>query len=120
MTPDTWHLTPDTWHLIYETWLVTHGGGWTFSQNFSSLALSVCTGMWFEDLEEKDDWINESMNELINDEGVCRTAPATQGLLKTYTHPSHKFFQLVKWCIYIYDFMQFNLLYCIDFQGSPV
>ena len=29
-----------------------------------------------EDLEEKDDWINEWMS----DEGVCRTAPATPGL----------------------------------------
>ena len=29
-------------------------------------------------MEEKD----ELVNELINDEGVCRTAPATPGLLK--------------------------------------
>ena len=32
---------------------------------------------YYEDLEEKDD----SVNELINDEAVCRTAPATPGLL---------------------------------------
>ena len=27
-------------------------------------------------------WINELIKELINDEAVCRTAPATPGLLK--------------------------------------
>ena len=32
---------------------------------------------WFEDLEEKD-WL---LDQLINDGGVCRTAPATPGLL---------------------------------------
>ena len=36
--------------------------------------------LWcFEDLEEKDDSINQS----ITDGGVCRTAPATPGLLNT-------------------------------------
>ena len=56
-------MTCDTWH-------VTHGGGWTFSKNFSSLAHMVweiqCKG---------------SMNELMSDGGDCRTAPATPGLL---------------------------------------
>ena len=32
---------------------------------------------FFEDLEEKDD----SVTQLISGEGVCRTAPATPGLL---------------------------------------
>ena len=36
--------------------------------------------LWcFEDLEEKGVLMNESMN----DKGVCRTTPATPGLLKT-------------------------------------
>ena len=35
--------------------------------------------MYVEDLEEKDDLVNE----LMNDKGVCKTAPATPGLLKT-------------------------------------
>ena len=56
-----------------------------------------------EDLEEKDDSINESVNELMNDggyfrkalatpgllivyRGVCKTAPAMRGLLTTTTH----------------------------------
>ena len=34
--------------------------------------------LWcFEFLDEKDHWLDQ----LINDGGVCRTAPATQGLL---------------------------------------
>ena len=36
----------------------------------------------FEDLEEKD----RSLDQLINDGGVCRTAPATPGLLKILNH----------------------------------
>ena len=65
-----WHVTRDTWH-------VTCLGGWTFSQNFSSLALTVCDLWYYEDLEEKAD----SLTELMNDEAVYRTAPATPGLL---------------------------------------
>ena len=29
-----------------------------------------------------NDSLNQSINQLINDEGVCRTSPATPGLLK--------------------------------------
>ena len=54
-------------------------GGLTFSQNVSSLALTVWEQKGFEDLEEKD------VSELINYKGVCRTAPATPGLLNVFT-----------------------------------
>ena len=67
------------WHMTH-----THdmfGGGWTFSPNFSSLALTVCDLWYYEDLEEKADWTTE----LINDKAVYRTAPATPGLLKMYS-----------------------------------
>ena len=67
VTPDTWHLTPDTWHLTLDTWHVTLGGGWTFCQNFSSLALSVRAGKWFEDLEEKDPSVNQSVNQSVTE-----------------------------------------------------
>ena len=77
MTPDMWNLTCDTWHVTCNTGHVTHGWGWTFSQNFSFLALTVWDLWCSEDLEEKDYWINQ----LINYKGYCRTAPATPGLL---------------------------------------
>ena len=48
---------------------MTEGGGWTFSQNFSSLALTVLDLWFLEDLEEKD----ESVTELMSDKAVCRT-----------------------------------------------
>ena len=64
-------MTCDMWH-------VTCLGGWTFSQNFSSLALTVCDLWYYEDLEEKADLISQSMNH----EAVYRIAPATSGLLK--------------------------------------
>ena len=55
-----WHVTRDTWHM-------TCLGGWTFSQNLSSLALTVCDLGYYEDLEEKAD----SVNELINESQGC-------------------------------------------------
>ena len=47
------------------------------SQHFSSIAPTVWELWFFEDLEEKD----ELVTELMSDKAVCRTAPATQGLL---------------------------------------
>ena len=79
VTCDVWHVTCDTWHVTRDMWHVTCCGGWTFSQNFSSLALTVCDLWYYEDLEEKA----HSLTHLINYEAVCRTAPATPGLLIT-------------------------------------
>ena len=69
--------------ITKNTLQVTCCGGWTFSQNFSYLAFKVCDIWYFEDLEEKDDWLTDWLTEWINDEGVCRTALATPGLLNT-------------------------------------
>ena len=74
---DMWRVTCDTWRVTYDTWHVTCLGGWTFSQNFSSLALTVCDLWYYEDLEEKADWFSQS----VNYKAVYRTAPATLGLL---------------------------------------
>ena len=49
-----------------------------FSQNFSSLALTVCYLWYYKDLEEKADWLTD----LMNCEAVYRTAPATPGSVK--------------------------------------
>ena len=51
-------------------------------KSFRSLALMVWDLWCFEDLEEKD----HSISELIGDRGVCKTAPATRGLLLSYTN----------------------------------
>ena len=51
VTCDMWHVTRDMWHM-------TCLEGWTFSQNFSSLALTVCDLWYYEDLEEKAHLIN--------------------------------------------------------------
>ena len=53
--------------------------GVTFFQNVSSLALTVWERQCFEEWEEKD----HRVTCLINDKGVCKTAPATPGLLNT-------------------------------------
>ena len=77
VTYDIWQLTHDMWLMTYDTLHMTGWVMWTFSQNLSSLALTVWDWRCFEDLEEND----ESVNELFIDKGVCRTAPATPGLL---------------------------------------
>ena len=38
---------------------------------------------YYEDLEEKADWLTDWLNQSINDEADCRTAPATPDPLKT-------------------------------------
>ena len=78
-----------------DMWHMTGGGRWTFSQNFSSLALTVWEWRCSEDISTKDDWLSY----LMNDEGVCRTAPATPGLLNiclvsTVTFPQFSWFLL--------------------------
>ena len=40
-------------------------GGWIFSKKFSSLALTVWDLQCLEDLEEKDELLNESVTEVI-------------------------------------------------------
>ena len=49
----------------------------TFSQNVSSVALTVWDRQCFEDTFTKD----QSVTQLINYKGFCRTVPATPGLL---------------------------------------
>ena len=78
VTRDMWHVTRDMRHVTHDALHVTCLWGWTFSQNFSSLALTVCDLWYYKDLEEKA----HSANEWINHEAVYRTAPATRGLLK--------------------------------------
>ena len=66
-----------SWHLIHDTWQVKNGGRWTFTQNFSSLALPVWVQWCFEGLEEKDDRLSQWMNEWMSNKGDCRTAGNT-------------------------------------------
>ena len=67
--------------MTHDRWHVTHSRLCRVNI-LSKLQLSSFNGLgiWcFEDLEEKDHWINQ----LMNDKAVCRTAPATLGLLNT-------------------------------------
>ena len=63
-------VTCDMWH-------VTGGERWFFSQNFSSQALLAWEWRFVESLKEKAD----SLTQLMSDQGACRTASATLGLL---------------------------------------
>ena len=46
------------------------GGGGTFSQNFNSLALTDCDLWYYEDLEEKADWLSDWLTDWLNDKAV--------------------------------------------------
>ena len=70
---------------------MTRDRWWTLCKNCRFLALMVWDLWCFEDLEEKDRWLNES----VNDGGVCRTAPATPGLLIMQSTCAHQVLQLL-------------------------
>ena len=65
-----WYVTGDTWQLTYERW-------WTLCKNIRSLAMMIWDLWCFEDLEEKNNWLNQ----WINDGGVCTKALTTAGQL---------------------------------------
>ena len=48
-----YHFVKKKLHVTLDTWHVTCCVGWTLSQNFSSLALTVCDLWYYADLEEK-------------------------------------------------------------------
>ena len=83
MTCDTWHVTCDMWHVTCDMWYVTGGGRWTFFQNFSSLALTDWEWRFVEDLEEKERWLNESINQ---SETKLFVASARRGLLYVFIY----------------------------------
>ena len=64
-------MTCDMWNLTHDMW-----GRWTFSNNFSSLAVTVLELRFVDNIFTKD-----QCSDLTNYEGVCLTAPATPGLL---------------------------------------
>ena len=74
-----WHMTPDT--LTPDTWQVTLDMFWGVNiVSKVQLPLTLCDFWYYEDLEEKADWLTDWL--VINYKAVYRTAPATQGLLK--------------------------------------
>ena len=81
MTRDTWHMTHDTWHMTHNTWHMTHDiwhmvGGVNILSKFQ---LSSSNGLGFMMLWIS--WGKGLINQSISHGGVCRTAPATPGLL---------------------------------------
>ena len=57
------HMTHDMWHVIRDIWHVAGGRRWTFSENISSLALTVWEWRCSEDNSIKDDWLTQLINE---------------------------------------------------------
>ena len=66
MTHDMWQMTHEMWHMKCNMWPVTHMGWWALFQNLRVLALTVWKLWFFEDGQEKDDWLAELINELVN------------------------------------------------------
>ena len=59
---DMWHVTGDTRHMTHDPWHVTHGGGQTFSQNVSSIAVMVWERHCFDYIFTMDDWLSHAIN----------------------------------------------------------
>ena len=83
MTPDMWHLTPDIWHVTPDKLDVSRDtqGVMRIVSKFqvsSSYGLGLKVFWRF--------WTKRSLNEWINNEGVCRTALATPGLLISFSN----------------------------------
>ena len=71
-----WHVTRDTWHVTRDTWQVWGGE--------HSLKISAPKLLLFVIYDIMNIWrkrLTESVNQLMCNEAVCRTAPATPGLL---------------------------------------
>ena len=80
---DTGHMSPDMWHLTYDTWHLTPDMGRILGDELS-LKISAPHILRFgidSVLKILNKRSSQTMNYLINYEGVYRTAPATQGLV---------------------------------------
>ena len=76
MACDRWQVTRDTWHVTHDTWCGVN--------ILSKFQLSSSNGLGFMMLWiSGEKRITQLINQLINDEAVYRTAPATPGLLNT-------------------------------------
>ena len=76
MTHDMWHGTHDTWHATCDMWRVM-GGEYYLKTSAPQLFWFVI----YEILKIRRTRLTDWINELINHEADCKTAPATPGLL---------------------------------------
>ena len=72
VTPDMWHVTRDMWHMTHDRWVEVNLISQFQLPNSYSLWIIMC---WRFGGKE---WLT---TKLINGKAVCRTAPATPGLL---------------------------------------
>ena len=109
VTYDMWHVTHDPWHVTCDMWHVVG------VNILSKLQLPSSSGLWFMifwRLGRKGS-LSDSLNESINHKADCRTALATQGLLKRLgTHFYLAKWYLIyglKWCKIITYIVRYNL-----------
>ena len=76
------HVSGDTWHVTHDKWHMKYSVGWTFSQNFSSLAFSVGDWQSFEGIWNKG-WIYELIkgNRTIADLGYSLEQAQVVGIV---------------------------------------
>ena len=112
LTCDTLHKTPDMWHMTYDmshvTCVIWHTGG-----DEHCLTISGPYLLWFGcegvlkilNKRRTTDWMKELINKLINDKCVCRTAPATPGLIITHQYDDQRpcLCISVKWSVVLWS-----------------
>ena len=74
VTRDRWHMTHDMWHETHDTWFGVNILSKFQLSSSKHFDIYVPVNIW---KKRMTDWLNE----LMNDKSVCRTAPATPGLL---------------------------------------
>ena len=98
-----WHMTRDTWHVTCDTW---HVWGVNILSKFQ---LPSSYRLWFMILWSSGGkgWLDQSINQSVNDEAVYRTAPATPGLL-------------IKWNIIHFSmYLLFMIVYFLHLKKKP-
>ena len=77
-----WHITRHMWHVTRDMQHVICDMSWGVNI-LSKFQRPSSSGLWFMIFWRLGwkDWMTESMNQWINHEADCRTAPATPGLL---------------------------------------
>ena len=78
LTPDMWHLTCDTLHVIPDIWHVVGDEHCVQLPSYTGLGVMI---FWSSGGKVS---ATDRLNYLISDRGVCRTAPATPGLLNIW------------------------------------
>ena len=100
MTCIRWQVTGDTWHMTHDMWNMTHDTWWgkNIISKFQLFWFGICS-VW-KIWSKRDDSINKTVNELMNDGGDCRTALRAHNEFWVSAHFKFEFLSYILLIIY--------------------